>query len=103
MLSKVASNAIFGIFSMTQPGIEPESPGPLVNTLPIMPIWQWTIKYQSEQKNKTGIVSSEYNVDMFLEKENELLCEHVYVWKLYPLLLPNATIWHHRSSAGNYI
>ena len=26
---------------MTQPGIEPKSPGPLVNTLPTRPIWKF--------------------------------------------------------------
>ena len=29
---KAASSAIFWVFRMTQPGIEPRSPGPMVNT-----------------------------------------------------------------------
>ncbi len=37
MLSKAASNIIFWVFGMTQPGIEPRSPRPLANTLNIMP------------------------------------------------------------------
>ena len=38
MLSKVASSAIFWIFGMNRPVIEPRSIGPLVNTLTAMPI-----------------------------------------------------------------
>ena len=38
VLSKVASITIFWVFGMTRPGIEPRSPGPLVNTLTIMPM-----------------------------------------------------------------
>ena len=38
MLSKAASSTIFWVFSMTQPGIEPQSPGPLANTLLIRPM-----------------------------------------------------------------
>ena len=37
MLSKVASSTIFWVFGMTLHGIEPWSPGPLVNTLLIRP------------------------------------------------------------------
>ena len=33
-LSKAVSRGIFKVFGMTQPGIEPRSPGPSVNTLP---------------------------------------------------------------------
>ena len=32
MLSKAASSTIFWVFGMTQPGIEPRSPGPLANS-----------------------------------------------------------------------
>ena len=38
MLSKTASSSIFCVFSMTRPGIEPWSPGSLVNTLIIRPM-----------------------------------------------------------------
>ena len=38
MLSKVASSTIFLVFGMTRSGIEPWSPGSLVNTLLIRPI-----------------------------------------------------------------
>ena len=34
MLSKEVSSTIFWVFGMIQPGIEPQSPRPLVNTLP---------------------------------------------------------------------
>ena len=34
MLSKEVSSTIFNVFCMMRPGIEPRSPGPLVNTLP---------------------------------------------------------------------
>ena len=33
-----ASSTIFIVFGMTRPGIEPRSPGPLVNTLLIRPM-----------------------------------------------------------------
>ena len=33
VLSKEVSSTIFKVFGMTRPGIEPRSPGPLVNTL----------------------------------------------------------------------
>ena len=38
VLSKEASSTIFWVFGMTQPGIEPRSPGPLVNTLTAGPM-----------------------------------------------------------------
>ena len=38
MLSKEASSTIFLVFGMTRPGIEPQSPGTLGNTLTIMPM-----------------------------------------------------------------
>ena len=38
MLSKEASSIIFWVFGMTQPGIEPWSSGPWVNTLPTRPM-----------------------------------------------------------------
>ena len=38
MLSKEASSTIFWVFGITRPGIEPRSPGPLANTLTIMPM-----------------------------------------------------------------
>ena len=38
MLSKEVSSTIFKVFGMTQPGIEPRSPGPLANILPTRPM-----------------------------------------------------------------
>ena len=38
MLSKAASSIIFWVSSMSRPGIEPRSPGPLANTLLISPM-----------------------------------------------------------------
>ena len=38
MFSKDLSRTIFKVFGMTRPGIEPRSPGPLANTLPIGPV-----------------------------------------------------------------
>ena len=35
VLSKEVSSTILKVFGMTRPGIEPRSPGPLANTLPI--------------------------------------------------------------------
>ena len=40
VLSKEASSTIFWVFGMTQHGIEPRSPKPLVNTLTILPMSQ---------------------------------------------------------------
>ena len=37
VLIKEVSSTIFNVFGMTRPGIEPRSPGPLANTLPIRP------------------------------------------------------------------
>ena len=39
MLSKEVSSTVFKVFSMTQPGTKPRSPGPLSNTLPTRPKW----------------------------------------------------------------
>ena len=39
VLSKEVSSIIFKVFGITQPGIEPRSPGPLGNTLPTRPIF----------------------------------------------------------------
>ncbi len=38
VLSKEVSSTIFKVFDMTQPGIEPRSPGTLANTLPTRPM-----------------------------------------------------------------
>ena len=38
MLSKEVSSTIFWVFGMTWPGSEPRSPGPLANTLTIVPV-----------------------------------------------------------------
>ena len=35
VISKEVSSTIFKVFGMTRPGIEPKSPGPLANTLPM--------------------------------------------------------------------
>ena len=37
-VSKVASRIIFWVFGMTQPGMEPQSPRPLVSTLLTQPM-----------------------------------------------------------------
>ena len=42
MSSKGVSSTILKVFSMTQPGIEPTSPGPLANTLPTRPMSRCT-------------------------------------------------------------
>ena len=41
VLNKEVSSAIFKVFGMTRPGIEPRSPGPLANTLPTQPMSRW--------------------------------------------------------------
>ena len=40
VLRKAASSTIFWVFGMTQPGIEPQSLGPLANTLLILLMYQ---------------------------------------------------------------
>ncbi len=40
---KEISSTIFKVFGMTRPGIEPRSPGPLVNTLPTWPMSQYCL------------------------------------------------------------
>ena len=44
MLSKEASSTIFCVFGMTQPGIEPRSPGPLANNLTAWPMSGYWMK-----------------------------------------------------------
>ena len=51
MLSKEVSSTIFKVFGMTRPGIEPQSPRTLANTLPIRPMNQ--IESKSTLKNVT--------------------------------------------------
>ena len=48
--SKAASSTIFWVFGMTLPGIEPQSPGPLANTLLIRPM-AWST---NKSKSKVG-------------------------------------------------
>ena len=43
VLSKEVSSTIFKIFDMMRPGIEPQSPGPLVNIQPARPICRLTV------------------------------------------------------------
>ena len=43
VLSKVVSITIFWVFAMTRPGIEPRSPRPLANTLPISPMSRYQL------------------------------------------------------------
>ena len=45
MLSKEASHTIFWAFGMTQPEIEPQSSEPLANTLPTLPMGQYSSLY----------------------------------------------------------
>ena len=45
LLSKEASSSIFWVFSMSWPGIEPWSPGPLVNSRAVMPMG-WSIEFK---------------------------------------------------------
>ena len=45
VLSKEVSSTIFKVFGMMWPGIEPKSPGPLANTLPIRPMSWKSYRY----------------------------------------------------------
>ena len=57
MLSKEASSTIFWVFGMTQPGIEPRSPGPLANTLTIMPKHEKAMEYESDSDSNSSLCS----------------------------------------------
>ena len=65
MLSKEVSSTIFKVFDMTQPEIEPRSPGPLANTVPNWPM-SWLKISQRELIIKKKINKSEISV--FSEK-----------------------------------
>ena len=54
MLSKAASTTIFLVFGMTQPGIEPWSPRPLVNTLLNRPIACYTTTKKQKKYNSAA-------------------------------------------------
>ena len=45
---------IFKVFGMTQPGIEPMSPGPLANTLPTRPIYTYGNAIANEDFPRRG-------------------------------------------------
>ena len=53
VLRKEVSSAIFKVFGMTRPGIEPRSPGPLVNILPTRPMIRFNnvMKRRNRKKN----------------------------------------------------
>ena len=56
----MASSTIFWVFGMIQPGIEPQSPGPLANTLLIRPMARHKKKiYIYELLKKTFFLTSE--------------------------------------------
>ena len=46
LLSKKASSTIFKVFGMMGAGIEPRSPGPLANTLPMRPMSWFLLKHK---------------------------------------------------------
>ena len=56
VLSKEVSNTIFEVFGMTWPGIEPRSPRPLANTLPIRPMSRWLVSVLKQRKVKVSNV-----------------------------------------------
>ena len=53
VLSKEVSSTIFKVFGMTWPGIEPKSPGPLANALPIRPKRAKDYSYKERLENGT--------------------------------------------------
>ena len=55
VLSMEVSSTIFKVFGMTQPGIEPRSPGPLANTLPTTPMI-WLKQYQCSKSQFVNTV-----------------------------------------------
>ena len=59
MLSKSASSSIFWDFGITQPGIEPQSPELLANTLPICPM-----AHKSEYLEESQRVEETYDLDL---------------------------------------
>ena len=59
VLSKDVSSTIFKVFGMTRPGIEPRSPGPLVNTLPTRPMSRFS---SSSSSNTTTTIIIELKI-----------------------------------------
>ena len=74
MISKAASNTIFLIFGITQPGIEPWSPGALENTLVIRPMAQ-----QSYQSSKIIIIRLDMHSDL---KATQVNMQGSLIWEL---------------------
>ena len=64
MLSKEVSSTIFKVFGMTRPGIEPRSPGPMVNTLPT-----WTMSVVDVVTEMKQLISKSMNSNNYI-KEN---------------------------------
>ena len=65
MLSKLVSSIIIWVFGMTWPGIEPQSPGQLVNTLLIRPMAWCQIEKQSDCLKETVFTHIKWLVLIF--------------------------------------
>ena len=81
MLSKAASSTIFWVFVMTRPRIEPQSPGPLANTLLITPmVCTICIYWERERERETDRQTlSEREKERKKERKKERVCIYVCV------------------------
>ena len=75
VLRKEVSSTIYKVFGMTRPGIEPRSPGPVVNTLPTMPMNRYTIFWSFEIPSDNQMPTKKS--DLVLVNENEKTCHLV--------------------------
>ena len=75
---------IFCVFGMTQPGTEPRSPGPLANTLTIMPISGYFWKGQTVRNQRTTLISEENTPDTIL---GELILNNSYIISKYEFII----------------
>ena len=74
MLSKEASSTIFWVFALIRPGIELQSPGPLTNTLPTMPMGQLHTHAHTHIHPHVCLYMSMY---MYIYI---CVCVYMYVW-----------------------
>ena len=92
MLSKDVSSTIFKVFGMTRPGIEPQSPGPLVNTLPIL----WTSIYQNIEKLLThpcNIYNFSFVIYSFLFLFFIFFVQYLFLYFLLPSPRGGLKVW----------
>ena len=98
MLSKTASSRIFWVTGMTRPGIEPQSLGPLANTLLIKSIYIYAIFFKLDNVKLSYEFLSYYYI--LYKKITVCVCVCVYIyiyiyiwsaWKVRCCIFPTST------------